>query len=334
MAKTFGRRAYLTSSAVVGIGALAGCLGDDDDAEYPNEAITKIIPYDPGGGTDIYLRGVGEHFPEHLGVDAQYENIPGASGMRGVSQAYNADPDGYTIVGVNPPSEVLPALLEPDQVDIDITQFEPVASVGYSSYVLIGTAGHEISDFEDMKDRYQDGEFENIGSTQAGGAGHISALLLRDQMGVEWDEFIAYDGAAPTVEAVASGEIPVGLPTSGSAEAAVEEGLVEPIALLRADGDNIFPDSPSVTDLGYDNIDYVGSVTRAILAPPETPQDRLDVLEEGIEDIINSDEMEEWSEETGQAIEFLDQEGTRDVWHGGAEQIPEQIDIDAVRDEL
>lgn len=328
------RRDFIKYGAAAGSLTLAGCSGGGGGGggEFPNKEITNIIPYEPGGGTDTYLRQVGQFYPDVFDVNARYENVPGAAGMRGISQAAQAEPEGYTMVGVNPPAEVLPWLLDEDLQDqVDITALEPVASVGFSSYCLIGNADLDFDGFQDVIDRFQSGEFSQIGGTQAGGAAHIVAILMRDQMGLEWDDYIAYDGAAPTVEAVSSGEIPIGLPTSGTAKPAADEGLVDPIVLCRADGDGIFPDTPSVTDEGFDNIDFVGAVTRSLLAPPETPGDRLDTLSSGIKEIVESDDMQEWSEETGQGVAYLDQEGTRNVWHGGVETIRENVDLESIQ---
>lgn len=334
MAQQSRREFIKYGAAAAGSLALAGCSGGGGgDDEFPNQKITNIIPYEPGGGTDTYLRQVGQFYPDVFDVNARYENVPGAAGMRGITQAAQAEPDGYTMVGVNPPAEVLPWLQDEDlQEQVDIRALEPVASVGYSSYCLIGHTDHNFDGFQDVIDRFQDGEFSQIGGTQAGGAAHIVAILMRDQMGLEWDDYIAYDGAAPTVEAVSSGEIPVGLPTSGTAKPAAEEGLVDPIVVGRSEGDNIFPNTPSVTDEGFDNIDFVGAVTRSLLAPPDTPQDRLDTLLGGIQEIVESDDMQEWSEDTGQGVAYLDQEGTRDVWHGGIKKIQEEIDLESIQD--
>lgn len=334
MAQPSRRQFIKYGAAATGSLVLAGCSGGGGGGEeFPNQEITNIIPYEPGGGTDTYLRQVGQFYPDVFDVNARYENVPGAAGMRGISQAAQADPDGHTIVGVNPPAEVLPWLLDEDlQNQVDITALEPVASVGFSSYCLIGNADLNFDGFQDVIDRFQDGEFSQIAGTQAGGAANIVAILMRDQMGLEWDDYIAYDGAAPTVEAVSSGEVPIGLPTSGTAKPAAEEGLVDPIVLCRAEGDRIFPDTPSVTDEGFESIDYVGAVTRSLLAPPETPEDRLDTLSSGIEEIVKSDDMQEWSEESGRGVAYRDQEGTREVWHGGVETIQEQVDLESIQD--
>lgn len=332
-----GRRKFLKYSSTIGIGSIAGCTGqltgNSSEDEYPSQSIRNIIPYETGGGTDTYMRQVGQYFPDHLGVNAEYANVPGAAGLRGIGKCYNADPDGYTTVGVNPPAEILPVLIDPSAAEnMDLGELEPVCSVGYSSFCLVANADAGIESFDDMVEKYKSGEFEKIGGTQAGGASHLSSLLLKNEAGLDWGEYVAYSGASPTVQAVSSGEVPVGVPTCGTAKAAVNEGLVEPIAVLRSGGSGVFPETKSITELGGPNIDFVGAVTRAILMPPETPQEKISTVEEGIKKIVNSDEMKNWSEETGQGIAFGNQEDTRNVWQGGLEKIPKKIDLEAIRE--
>lgn len=327
------RRQFIKyGAATAGSLVFAGCSGGGGGGSgFPNQAITNIIPYEPGGGTDTYLRQTGQFYSDEFGVNAEYENVPGAAGMRGIAQAAQAD-DGHTLVGVNPPAEVLPWLLDEDlQNQVDITTLEPVASIGFSSYVLIGNADANFDGFKDAIDRYQSGEFSKIASTQAGGAGNVVAVLMRDQMGLDWNNYVAYDGAAPTVQAVSSGEVPLGLPTAGTAKPAIDEGLVDPVVVCRADGSNVLPDAPTVTDEGFDSIDYVGAVTRSLLAPPGTPDNQLETLSSGIKNIVESDDMQQWSEETGRGVAYRNRKETRAVWQGGVDTIKSKVDLQSLQ---
>ncbi|AGB37083.1 Bug family tripartite tricarboxylate transporter substrate binding protein [Natronococcus occultus] len=301
-----GRRgllAILASGAATGI---AGCLGSEDDGEFPTETITHVSPYDPGGGNDTYARGVMPLLADELDAELSIENISGAGGMNAISEVLNSEPDGHTTIGIDPPTEVGVQMME--DPGIDQRDLEPVCQFGFSARVLVVDAEYEeeIQSLDDLLERYETGEWSNVGVMSPGSPPHIFTLLAHedDEYDWQWEELISYDGSAAINEAVASGEVPCGISSDAGALSAVEAGDVYPLVTLHTDGSPTFPDTPTVEDEGYPDYDWVNGINRTLFTPPETPQDVRETLAEEMENALETDEAEEWEEETGNALMY------------------------------
>lgn len=324
------RRTVLKYAGALSATGLAGCLGGSD-GDYPDGTITLIVPYGEGGGTDIYARHFGDLLSNILDVPFQIDNVPGGGGVIGVTEAYNSQPDGYTyLFGVGPGVGMFQYLADPDSVSAEYEEFEPVGVMGAGTHVVAAGPDFE-GDYADIVDQYADGELSTIGGQQPGSNVSVSAVLMQDDHGATWEEYVGYDGSAPVGQAVASGEVPVGLSSESALEPFDEEGNLTVVADLSGEG-GIATDIPSVVDYGYDDQDFISIVYRLLLGPPGTDEDQREVVEDALAEAVESEETEQWVENTGNDAEFGDQDRVREVWHGRLEEIPEQVDMDAVRE--
>lgn len=320
------RRQLLRYLGGIGAVSLAGCLGSQGEGEYPNEQIRMIVAFSSGGGTDVYARKVWTAASDVLGVEVQIENVPGAGGMRGAQDLYRSDPDGYTLAAYNIPGDIVTAIVQKPGFQFD--EFEGIAAHAKNVLLLIGNPNEEIKGFEGMAQRYRDGELKRIGGMQEGTQLHILANVMKtdDEYNVAWEDYIPYDGSGPVGQAVASGEAPVGIVTEPTARDLQDR--IDPIASLSTRGSNVFPELTSPADAGYPDIDYVGEVTRAFYAPPETKQDILDVLSSAVKKSIQSDELQSWSSEAGLDLEYY---GGHDLVENATKQaintIPEMVNL-------
>lgn len=331
---TPSRRDFLKHTGAASAAAMtgfAGCMGGGD-GEYPNDDITYIIPFSEGGGTDTYARQFISHMGDELGVNIAIENVPGAASLRGTGQLYNSEPDGYTIGGFNPPSTPVSAMVNPP--DYDLTDLEGVGTYARTPFVVVANPDYEMEGFEDMVSRYANGDLEIFAGKERGGVDHVLALLMKnnDNYDIQWERYVGYDGSGPAVQAVISDEVPVSISTDTAAAGAAEDGRVDVLACLSSQGSAVFPDTPSVTDLGYDNIDFLGQLVRGIFAPEGTSEDQIQVLTEALEAALQTDEVQSWSEETGNVVEYGGPESASQAVADAFEQIPEQVDLEAVRE--
>lgn len=351
------RRQFLRRTVGGGVGAgtvlLAGCLGDDDpgdpapddddddvdpdpadddddepDEEFPTQRFDVVIPWGQGGGTDIFTRQIWQVIADQHGVSAAFENVTGAAGVRGITELYHAEPNGYNVGPMNSPS-VVPLLVQEPGFTID--EFRHIGAYTETTWVLVTDPGLDVPDFEELVDMYDRGDIETIAGQRPGEPNHILAELLKSELGVPWQSYVSYDGSGPINEAVAAGEVSAGIVTETAAEAAQEQ--VDVLVALASGGSYVFPDLPVYTDYGYEpEIDFMGSFVRSFMAPPETPDDRVEILTDSLEEALESPEMQEWAEETGNRVEFLGgEEFVLDVLAEASERIPEVIDLDELR---
>lgn len=329
-------------ASTVGITGLAGCLGGDSgngndgngnggSGDYPEDDIEVIIPFPEGGAADAYARNILPHAMEEFGVNAQIVNEAGAASLRGAGRTMQANPDGYTIGNWNPASTPLSYMVyQPDGYDLQ--EAKGVSQVGRITDVLFANPDLGVEGLDDLVERYQSGELTQIAGQQKGGIKHVVAQVMRDEFPLEWETYVSYDGSPPVVESVASGEVPVGLGADGAAYGGREE--LDIVAALGSNGSPLFPDAPAVTDLGYPDIDFVAELGVAYYAPPETPDNRIETLAGAIENAMGLDEVEQWSEETGFALDYGGPEAATQLNQEAFEKIPEAVDIESLREEV
>ncbi len=328
--RSFAKRAGVVSA--VSLTGLAGCLGEDegDGGDYPEQDITWIIPFSQGGGTDVYAREMSPHLSEELGVNIAIENISGAASLRGTGEMMQSEPDGYTVAAYNPPSTPVSEMVTPQ--DYELENATGLGLFASTPFVVVANPEHEIEDYGDLIDRYDDGELTNFSGKERGGVDHVMATIMRNSHGLNWDQYVGYDGSGPAVEATLSGEVPAAVSTDSAALSAVEDGGVDLVTVLAEDGSSVFPDEESITDQGYEEIDYIVELSRGMYAPPDTPDEVVEAWEDALETVMTSDEMEEWSEETGNEVLFGTGEEAEEVVQEAYDEIPDAIDLEEVRE--
>ncbi|AXR81335.1 Bug family tripartite tricarboxylate transporter substrate binding protein [Natrarchaeobaculum sulfurireducens] len=339
------RRRFLKHATVAtaGVSLAAGCLGDDEDDgaeaeaedDFPTDNITIVIPFGEGGGTDDFARTVAGAADDHLDVSIQFENEPGAGGLNGTQDVVQAEPDGYTLVAFNPPSTPTSWLVQ--QPPYEIGDLEGVATVGRFPYIIYANTDYEIEDFGDLIDRYEDGEFSQIAGQGVGTMVDVVARTLRDDVGLPWEDYIAYDGGGEVTEAVMSDEVSVGIGTDSGALAGAEEGRLEPIACIPDGGSAVFPDLESIAEQGSaeegDPIDTLAMLQPSYWAPPGTPSEHIDVIAEALEQATEDEGVQEWAEDTGNVVEYSGPDEASQLLADVLETVPDVVDLDEVREE-
>ncbi len=310
---------------------MAGCIGDDDDGEYPSQSITWIVPFGEGGGTDTYARQIQTPWNEALGENLEIDNRPGAGGLEGTGGLHGADGDGYTIGNVNLPSVATAWIV--DEPGWDITELEGIGFIGQYPFTLIINPEYDhIEDMDDLVDAYQDGEFTQFAMQGIGHSTHAISFILRDEFGMEWEEVVPYDGGGPTSEAVISDEVSVGIATATSARGPVEGGDLNVVANLASSPTDVFPDLEPVTELGYPEIDFIAETTLTLYAAPGTDEENIEILTEALEEATEDEDVQDWSEETGNDVSYGGPDEADELLEEVIEEIEASVDIEQLRE--
>lgn len=320
------RRRFLAGAAA-GTAALAGCTGDSG-GEYPSKDLTYIVPFSQGGGTDTYARKIIPEVSNELGTGIAIENVPGAASLKGTGELLNSESDGYTFGGFNPPSTPISYLVH--DPSWDITKLTPVCTFARTPYAVFARPDLNIEGLKDLASRYKNGDLSKFSGLGRGGIVHIAANVMKSDYGLQYDQYVGYDGAGPALKAAVSGEVPVVATTDTAAKSAVDSGDLEPVSIMSSQGSNIFPDAPSPSDEGYESIDYIGQLTRCIFLPPETSTDRRDTLKGAIESALKNDAVQSWSEKTGNVVEYGGPEKAKQALNDSIETIPKKVNLDEV----
>ncbi|WP_129115289.1 Bug family tripartite tricarboxylate transporter substrate binding protein [Halegenticoccus tardaugens] len=337
-----GRRTFLkysSAASVVGITGLAGCTegggggggGGSGGNDYPSDDLTYIVPFSEGGGTDTYARQIIPEMGNELGVNIAIENISGAASLRGTGQLFTSKPDGSTFGGFNPPSTPVSAMVNP--TDFDLRDLVGVGAYARTPFVVVANPEHEIDSMDDTISRYQSGELTTFAGKERGGVDHVLALSMKNNSdyGLAWENYVGYDGSGPAVQAVVSGEVPVSISTDTAAAAAAEDDRIDVVTCLSSEGTSVFPDLEPVTEQGFPNIDYLGQLRRCMYVPPETPNNVVQTLTGALETALETDRVQNWSENSGNVIEYGPPEAAEKAVAEAFKQVPKNVNLDSVR---
>jgi tripartite-type tricarboxylate transporter receptor subunit TctC len=249
-------------------------------AKYPDHAIKLIVPYGPGGGTDIVGRIVADHMRQTLGQPIVVENKPGANGLVALQELSGSKPDGYTLVLANQTVNVIAPLLYPKRMNFNAeATLIPVVRLAEVPNVFVVNKDFDAKTLADVIDQAK----KNPGkvrytSTGVGSFPHFDTALLAKRAGVDMIHVPNAKGAAASVQDLATGDAQVGMMNVATALPQIKAGHVRPIAMAAPKRHPDYPDVPTLGELGYPGVGTVQWF--AILTLAGTPKETVDVLRE------------------------------------------------------
>lgn len=277
-------KTFLVSTALVATGAAFA-------ADFPSAPITLIVPYSPGGGTDVMARLVGQELSKDLGVSVVIDNRPGASGNIGTNLVARGKPDGYTLLFTSSGHAINPSLFQNLPFD-PVKDFTPIAQLASGPSVVVVNAQSGINSTEDLVTKGKSAEGLTFGSAGLGQPTHLAAEKLGAAAGMKLLH-IPYKGSGAAEIALAGGEtdflvdsIPAALPfiRSGKTRALAVTGTDRfPIPVL----DKV----PTLAEAGFKDFSFV--TWWGVLAPAGTPMDRIDILDRSLQKAMQTPELKQ-----------------------------------------
>jgi tripartite-type tricarboxylate transporter receptor subunit TctC len=242
---------------------------------YPDRPIRVLLPFPPGGGTDLVGRLVGQRLSEQLGQPLVIENRPGAGSHVGIELAAKSKPDGYTIVLVAPEFTTGPSLYKKLNYD-PLKDFAPVSMVAQISYVLTVGPSLPVTSLREFIDyaKANPGKV-NYGSPGNGSGPHIAVELLKSLTGIDIVH-VPYKGAGPAMTGLLGGEVQMTVLAAAAAVPHIQAGKVKALAALSKERIAALPAVPTSKEAGVDN--WVVDLWWGILVPAGTPREMVNRL--------------------------------------------------------
>ena len=255
---------------------------------YPTRPIRMILPFPPGGPTDITGRAIAQKLSEQLGQSVVPENRPGAAGNIGLELAAKAPPDGYHIVLAAPPIAISPSLYKKLNYDAQ-RDLAPISLVAEIQNIIVA---HNSVPAKTLKELIQLAQ-RNPGkmtysSSGAGSTNHLASELLKGRYQLDIVH-VPFKGSSPALVALMSGEVDFGTMAVPGAIPIVQAGRVRPIAVLSKQRVPALPNVPTAVESGVE--DFVVSIWYGILAPAGTPRPIVDRLNAEIQKALASPDM-------------------------------------------
>lgn len=272
-------RRQAVMAVMVGIvGAISGvvpshALADTAAASaFPQRPIKLVVPFAPGGSTDIVARLVAEAMHAPLGQSVVVENKAGAGGMVGAEAVARAAPDGYTVgLGSISTLAVNPVVLPQVRVDPlkDLAPVLPLASIASVFSVKTELGVKDFAGFVRMAKAQ--GDHWAVGSSGVGSVGHLILAAFNRDLGLQL-RHIPYKGMGPVVQSVLSGETQMLSDQYPSSAPHIQNGFLQPFAVAAEARVPALPQVPTLAELGYPELNRLAITWFGLVVPAGTPQ--------------------------------------------------------------
>jgi tripartite-type tricarboxylate transporter receptor subunit TctC len=257
---------------------------------YPARSVRVIVPFAPGGATDIIARPILQDLSKRLGQQFYVENIAGASGNIGTGQAAKAAPDGYTVLFAFSSHVTNPSMF--DQLPYDpVKDFAPVTLAVTSPAVLTVHPSFPVKTVEELVAliKAQPGKH----SFASGGTGtqpHLAGEQLRMLLGLDLVH-VPFNGGGPALASAIGGHTPITFSTLSPAVPHIKEGTLRALAVTGRVRSRAVPNVPTMTEAGYPNIE--GDTWVGVLAPAGTDEKIVTLLNREIVKILSLPAMKD-----------------------------------------
>jgi tripartite-type tricarboxylate transporter receptor subunit TctC len=270
------RNLLRTASLAVGAVTASGMgLKQASAAGYPERPIKVIVPFAPGGPTDIMARILGTYLGEAIGATIVVENRAGGGGNIGIGVAAHAGPDGYTLLITSSAYVVNPGLYARIPYD-PYTDFAAIAELGTSPNVILADPKLGVNSIADLVNHARAHPNElNYASPGLGTTPHLSGELFKIVSRVEITH-VPFSGAGPAIQAILSGTTQIAFAALPPAHPHIVSGALKALAVTGAHRWFDLPDVPTMIELGYK--DFISDTFQGFLAPAKTPPSIVELL--------------------------------------------------------
>jgi tripartite-type tricarboxylate transporter receptor subunit TctC len=258
----------------------------DAFAAYPEKIIRIVVPFAPGGGTDVIARTLAQEMAKDLGATMIIENRPGAGTIIGTQAVATSEPDGYTLLMGTFANAVNPSLNAKLPYDPH-KDFAAVALIARSFNIVVVNPASTVKSIADLIEAAKsDPDKLSYGTYGTGTSAHLAGELFKDMAKVNLTT-VPYKGAAPAITDLLGGQIQVMFTTVASAASLIAAGQLRALAVTSAERSPAFPELPTVAEAGVPG--YAAESWYGLYAPAKTPDDIIDRLNKSAARAVRSE---------------------------------------------
>ncbi len=268
--------------------AAAGLPVHAQTAKWPQRPVRVVVPFPPGGSTDIIARLVTQHLTEQYGQQFVVDNRGGAGGTIGSEIAARAAPDGYTLA-VIPSSYASSAALYKLSFD-PVKGIDPISMIGMGAFILGVHPSVKASNLKEFIEvlRARPGAI-NFASPGTGSTPHLAAELLKQMSGTDFTH-VPYKGDSPALTELLAGQMHMMIASGPVFLPHIKAGKVRPLAVTTAKRSAVLPELPAISE-AYPG--FSASGWNGMLAPSGTPKDIINRLNRSIADFLKRPDIQE-----------------------------------------
>jgi tripartite-type tricarboxylate transporter receptor subunit TctC len=257
-------------------------------SSWPDKPVRFVVPYPPGGGTDVIARIVQERFATLLGQPVVIENRGGAAGSIGTDVVAKSAPDGYTVLFTLSSHTINPSIY-PRLPFNTVRDFEPVGTVASLPQILVANLQLPVNNVAELialaKARPEGLSFASVGN---GSPGHLAGELFKLRTGTKM-QHVPYRGGGPAVTDVMGGQVPLLWVSIPAAAQLIKSGKLKALAVSTTRRSAAFPDVPTMQEAGVADFDV--DSWYAMFVPAKTPRPIIDKLNRILNTIVREPEI-------------------------------------------
>jgi len=281
------RRCLITGALAL---AATGAMPARAQSAYPNRPVRVIVPFAPGGVTDVVARLISGKISEQLGKQFYVENIVGGSGNVGMGQAARATPDGYTVLTAFSSFVINPGLFQRVSYD-PVNDFDPVSLAVTSTTVVVVHPDLPVSNIAELVTliRANPGK-HSYATAGVGTTSHLAGEQFRLALAPDLVH-VPFGGGAPAMASVVAGHTPIGMGAPTVVVPLINDGKLRALAVTSRTRTQTLPGVPTMIEGGYPDI--AGDSFVGFVVPAGTPKEVVALLNLEIVKILATPEMKE-----------------------------------------
>ena len=284
------KKLFLPLALLIAAGAFA-------QAPFPTHAVTMVVPFAPGGGTDIGARIVAQKLGQKWGQSVVIENRAGAAGMVGGDFVAKARPDGYTLMMGNIGTQAINPSLYPKMAYDPSTAFTAISLVAELPLVMLvnpDVPARTVKEFIAYA-KSQPGKL-SYSTSGAGSSMHLAAEMFKSGTGTSIAH-VPYRGGGPAISDLIAGHVQLAFPTVLESIGHIKSGRLRALAVTGDKRVSALPDLPTMAEAalpGYNSISWIG-----LVAPAGTPREIVDKISSDVREVLAADDVKDKLTELG-----------------------------------
>ena len=300
--------------------------------DFPNKSINYIIPFPPGGPTDVAGRVMADAMGKVLKQNIVVENKSGASGSIGINQLIRSKPDGYTIASLAAPSLTAPFILPKSPYDLK-HDIKPIG-VAYITPLVIVVNPKVTPDIKDMQSLIKAAKEEKAGlnytTSGVGSTAHLAVEVIRKDLDIDMTH-IPFRGSAPGVTALLAGEVSFMYSDLVAVLTQIKAGNLYPIAVNTDKRIDELPDTPTLKE---ENIQAAkASSWGGLVAPKDTPDHEIEMLSNALKVVLDDADVQSRLKAVGAYPHYTNSRAMSDIIEKDSAIWSEVIEANGLRQE-